>query len=93
MPKDTVDREGSELVPIFLRLPEAQIVLLKFLLESYEGLAVVRTLNAARGEVVVLALRDTEAEARAVVKDLAKDIQLVEIPRPADMSGDWLLSS
>ena len=54
-----------ELRPIYLALPEANIVALKFITESYEGLAELRTLSAAKGEVVLLALSDTESEVKS----------------------------
>ncbi len=36
---------GSVLTPVFLRIPLEHIVLLKFILESYEGLGILRTLR------------------------------------------------
>ena len=51
---DKLDTPGSALVPLFLKVAPQEIVFIKHILESYEELAVVRTLNADRGEIVAL---------------------------------------
>jgi hypothetical protein len=84
--------EEVELCPIFLKLPAEHIVFLMFILESYEDLGVVRTLSAARGEIVILSVPDSVEHCRAVIADLGKTIAVREIPRPDSVSGDWLLS-
>ena len=80
-----------KLCPIYLALPEANIVALKFIIESYEGLAELRTLNAAKGEVVLLALSDTEADVRGLIQSLGSDLSMREIPIPESLANDWLL--
>ena len=93
MNKDELDTtEAPEVALTYCILPSEHIVKLKFILESYEGLGLVRTLNAARGEIVILSTTDTVDEARKVVESLQADIpvQIVNEP-PSDMSGDWLL--
>ena len=79
-------------VPLFVKLPPAHIVELKFLLESYEGLGIIRTLNQQTGEIVVLATTDTAAEARRVLESAAEALELRFVPTPESVSGDWLLA-
>ena len=86
------ERAGDALVPIFLELPPEHIVSLKFVLESYEGIGVVRTLDPLRGEAVVLALEDTKEIAHNIISSVAGELSIRFIPAPQSMAGDWLLS-
>jgi hypothetical protein len=73
-----------DVVPIFLEVPRAEIGYVKFIFESYEGIAVLRTLDRQRGLVVVLAVPDFLDQARAVVASLAVEIACREVvPPPA----------
>jgi hypothetical protein len=81
---------GRDVVPIFLRLAPAQIAYVKFVFESYEGVAVVRTLDRHAALLVVLAAPDFEAQARAVVRALADEAGCEEVGPPPDRDGDWL---
>lgn len=82
---------GSELRPIFLRLPPAHIVNLRGVIESYEGIAEIRTLDREVGEVVLLALEDTASLVREILREIGPDLQLREIPRPPSTAFDWLM--
>lgn len=79
-----------DVVPIYLRLPPREIAYVKFVFESYEGVAVVRTLDRRAATLVVLAAPDFEAEARAVVQALVAEGACEEAGPPADWDGDWL---
>lgn len=92
---------GSELRPIFLRVPPEQIVYLKFILESYDGLGVVRTLDPEAAIIVVLALADTEAEADRLLESLGREIRIERLSAEEIrgkngcedlLHGDWLLA-
>ena len=61
----------SDVVPICLRVPRREIAYVKFIFESYEGVATVRTLDRHRATLVVLTTTDLEPTARAVVASLA----------------------
>jgi len=74
----------SDVVPIFLRLPRAEIAYVKFVFESYEGVAVVRTLDRHAALLVVLVAPDFEADARRVVAALVAEAGCVEVPPPAE---------
>jgi hypothetical protein len=76
---------------IYLKLSPEHIVLLKFILEGYEELAILRTLDSDKAEVVVLALSDTETTVREIIRDISKHIYIEEIPEPKNLEGDWLL--
>jgi len=79
-----------DVVPIYLSLPPREIAYVKFFFESYEGVAVVRTLDRRAATLVVLAVPDFEAQARAVVADMVADGVCVETGPPAGFDGDWL---
>ena len=79
-----------DVVPIYLRLPPREIAYVKFLFESYEGVAVVRTLDRRRATLVVLAVPDLAATARAIVEALVTERVCEESGPPPDWDGDWL---
>jgi hypothetical protein len=80
----------ADVVPIYLRLPPREIAYVKFVLESYEGVAVVRTLDRRAATLVVLAAPDLEATARGVVRALVEEGVCVETAAPPGFDGDWL---
>lgn len=88
-----MEQHETALSPVFIKLPTAQIVTLKFILESYEGLGVVRTLDAQKGEVVILAPADTVATLHELLESLRSDLQLRLVPAPPSVEGDWLLAA
>ena len=77
---------------IYLRIPTENIAILKFIIESYEGLAIVRTLSADRGELVILGTADNEATLRELLQSLEQDLNIALIPQPDNASADWLLA-
>jgi len=79
-----------DVVPICLRVPRREIAYVKFVFESYEGVATVRTLDRHRATLVVLTTPDFERVARAVVASLAAEGVCEESAPPADFDGDWL---
>lgn len=84
--------EREALSPIFIKLPTENIVMLKFLLESYEGLGILRTLDPQTGEVVILSLSSTAATVRELLTKLTDELKLRIVPAPEDLKGDWLLA-
>jgi uncharacterized protein DUF4911 len=79
-----------DVVPIYLHLPPGEIAYVKFIFESYESVALVRTLDRRAATLVVLAAPDFEADARAIVAALAAEGACEETGPPADWDGDWL---
>jgi hypothetical protein len=80
----------TDVVPIYLSLAPREIAYVKFVFESYEGVAVVRTLDRHAATLVVLAVPDFEPQARTVVRALAEEGVCQETGPPADFDGDWL---
>ena len=80
----------ADVVPIYLALAPREIAYVKFLFESYEGVAVVRTLDRHAARLVVLVAPDFEGQARAVVRTLVEEGACVETAPPAGFDGDWL---
>jgi hypothetical protein len=76
---------------IFLRLAPTDIAFLKFVIESYEGVAVVRTLDRQAAVIVVLASADFRDVVRAILNDLRGRIDFEEIETPPEAADDWLL--
>jgi hypothetical protein len=79
-----------DVVPIYLRLPPREIAYVKFIFESYEGVAVVRTIDRRSATLVVLAVPDFLPEVRAVSRTLEAEGSAEETGPPPDWDGDWL---
>jgi hypothetical protein len=77
---------------IFLRLARPDVAMIKFIFESYEGVAVVRTLDRHAAVIVVMATRDFGHVARDILESLRESVAIEEIPPPADLDEEWLLS-
>jgi hypothetical protein len=77
--------------PIYLRVAPPDIALVKFLFESYEGIGIVRTVDAKAAVIVVLVVRDFLPVAQEILRDLQARIDCVEIPAPPFEPDDWLM--
>jgi hypothetical protein len=80
----------TDVVTICLRLPPREIAYVKFVFESYEGVAVVRTLDRRAATLIVLVAPDFEADARAVIASFVAEGICVVVPPPPDWNGDCL---
>lgn len=80
-----------DITPIFLQIPPEEIVTLQFLLETYEGLGILRTLDPVRGEVVILALADTLCTVNDLLDSARFAPQMKRIEKPESLAKDWLL--
>jgi len=81
---------NTDLIEIYLRIQREDIALIKFVLESYEGIAIVRTIDRKRATVVVLAMPDLIEHVRAVLASLREHMDWHEIPPPEEQD-DWLM--
>ena len=81
---------SSDVVPIYLRVSRHEIAYVKFVIESYEGVAVTRTLDRHAATVVVLAAPDLVRDARRIVDALAAEGACREIEWPAGAEIDVL---
>lgn len=68
----------------FYRVPVAEIGYVRAIVDGYDGLAIVRALDARRGELEWIVGEGLEAEAEAVARKLAVETGLQEIERPPD---------
>ena len=73
---------AADVHPIFLRVPRAEIGYVKFVFESYEDVAVTRTLDRRAATLALLVAPDFLTQARAIVSALAAELPCREIPRP-----------
>ena len=81
---------SDDIVPIYLHVPRREIAYVKFIFESYEEVAVCRTLDPMAAIVAVHTVPDFAAQARAVVASLEREGACREIPRPPGEEGDCL---
>jgi len=79
-----------DLIEIYLRIQRQDIALIKFVLESYEGLGIMRTIDRKKATVVVLAMPDFIDDVRAVLESLREHMDWHEIPPPTEQD-DWLM--
>ncbi len=82
---------STAIEPIYLRVAPPDIALIKFLFESYEGVGIVRTVDARTAIIVVLVVHDFIAVARDVIRDLQAQIECVEVTTPPIEADDWLM--
>jgi hypothetical protein len=63
----------------YYRVDRSQIAYLRFIFEAYDGIAVVRTLDAQKGIVVLHIAPGCEADVEFVLHDLGKLIMIEEV--------------
>lgn len=68
MPKTTVKR--------YYRIDRGQIHFLKFILEGYDGVAVLKTLNPQKGLVVLHIGPGCQSTVDMIIRDLQRDIRI-----------------
>jgi hypothetical protein len=81
-----------ELQEIFFTLAPEHIAYVKFIFESYEEVGIIRTVDRKQAVIVLLAMPDFFATARAILDTLKQELPLVEIPRPAEINDDWFMA-
>ncbi len=64
---------------LFLRVPCKDIAYLKFIIESYEGMAVVRTIDPDQAIVELMIAPGWEEEVERVLEALRKEISIEEV--------------
>ena len=77
--------------PIYLELPPENIVLIKFFLESYEGIGELRTIDNDKAQVAILSLTDTKDHVLTLLEAEKEDLKFRFIEKPEVLSRDWLL--
>ncbi len=81
-----------ELQEIYIETPPEHIAYIKFIFESYEEVGIIRTVDRSKAIIVLLVAPDFTVVARKILLSLRQEVPLEEIPRPADMSADWLMT-
>ena len=77
---------------VFIKLPPEHIVTIKFIMESYEGLGIIRTLNAERGRLVIIAPSDSMQTLHELLHSLKGEISLEILDTiPPETKTDWLM--
>jgi Domain of unknown function (DUF4911) len=80
-----------KLSEIYLETLPEHIAYVKFIFESYEEVGIIRTVDRKKAIIVLLATDDFLETARNILDSIKRDVPLAEIPRPTDMSDDWLM--
>ena len=76
---------------LYLRVRRQDIAYIKFIVESYELLGIIRTVDPEKAVIVLLVLEDSLQLAREVLAAVADEVPIEEISRPAGLGDDWLL--
>jgi len=69
----------------YFQLPRAEIGQLRFILESYDGLAFARTLDSATGLVEIACPPSRTDDVDALLETLCEELGLRETPLPEDI--------
>jgi hypothetical protein len=86
-------QQNEELSPIFLKISPKDIVYLKAILESYDELGILRTLNPITGDVVILSLPNLKPGLMNLIEGLKSEIEFTVLETAPDgkKDGDWLI--
>jgi hypothetical protein len=87
-------RPGSilpDLDAIFLRIDPTDIAFVKFVIESYEEVGLVRTLDRKAAVIVFLVGVDFREAAESILHSLEDSVPLERIAPPDGAGEDWLL--
>jgi hypothetical protein len=65
-----------ESVKKYYRIDRREIAFLRFILEAYDGIATLTTVDSATGVVVLRITRGCESEVQMILNDLGKNIMI-----------------
>jgi hypothetical protein len=71
----------------YFQLDRRNLVYLKFILEAYEGLATLSTVNREGAVVRIGYPHFSSRDVDALLLALGKEIEMTEVPQPADCHG------
>ncbi len=66
----------------YFRIPRKEIAYFKFIIESYEGMAVIRTKDPREAIVEVMVAPGWEKDLEEVLEGLRKEIAIESLPSP-----------
>jgi uncharacterized protein DUF4911 len=70
----------------YYRIDRREISFLKFILEAYDGLAVLTTVDSEKGIVVINIAPGCEGEVEMILQDLKKSVMIEKIPSKNQLS-------
>jgi uncharacterized protein DUF4911 len=70
----------------YYRIDRREISFLKFILEAYDGLAVLTTIDSEKGIVVINIAPGCEADVEMILQDLKKNVMIENIPSGNQLS-------
>jgi Domain of unknown function (DUF4911) len=82
----------GEFEAIYLNIPPENIVLLKAILESYDELGILRTIDKKRGDVAILSLPGVRRDLDNLLESLTSELRLSHLAPPLDLGADWFLT-
>lgn len=69
-----------ESIKKYYRIDRREISFLKFILEAYDGLAVMTTVDSKKGIVVINIAPGCEADVKMILQDLRQNVMIEDIP-------------
>ena len=85
--------ESIETIKRYYRVDRREIAFLRFILEAYDGIAVLETLDSKSGIVVFHIALGCEADVDAILQDLKKDVMSELIPATNSLINGKLSST
>ena len=82
---------ASPLVEIYLRVSPRDIGFIKSILESYECVGIIRTVDRDRGIIVAMVPSDFESDAWQILQSISGEAKWTQVPPPNDLADDWLM--
>ena len=70
----------------YYRIDRREISFLKFIIEAYDGLAVLTTIDSKKGIVVINIAPGCEADVEMILQDLKKNVMIENIPSKNQLS-------
>ncbi len=70
----------------YYRVDRREISFLKFILEAYDGLAVLTTIDSGKGIVVINIAPGCEADVEMILQDLKKNVMIEKIDSKNQLS-------
>lgn len=74
----------QEIVVRNFKIDPREIVFIKAVLESYEGMVVMRTLEVGKPVIELLIAHDFASTVDRVIRELQSQALMEEVPRPSD---------
>ena len=72
-------------VSLLIQIPPEEIAFLSFILESYEGVAIARTIDPRQGLLELMVSPDYQEEIREILKDLSRQFPIKELTPAASI--------